>query len=145
MLLIRNFARKPSIVELSMGLCAFSLWAAASIGAPVMPFNPHSITHAFQMNQTGGIQQITAKDPNDKDLVAAIRTHLEAEAERFGNGQYSDPAWTHGKAMPGVKYLSAIKPGQMAITYRNVQGGAAVDYVGRDAATVDAIHKWLDA
>ena len=121
----------------------FSMLAA--IGAPVMPFNPHSVTHAFQKNQTGGIQQITAKDPNDKDLVAAIRTHLEAEAERFGNGQYSDPAWTHGKAMPGVKYLKAIKPGQMAITYRNVQGGAAVDYVGRDAATVEAIHKWLDA
>ena len=123
-------------------LCFFTL---AAVAAPVMPFNPHSITHAFQKNQTGGIQQITAKDPNDKDLIAAIRTHLEAEAERFGNGQYSDPAWTHGKAMPGVKYLNSIKPGQMAITYRNVPGGAAVDYVGNDAATIDAIHKWLDA
>ena len=117
----------------------------AAIGAPVMPFNVHSVTHVFQKNQSGGLQQEVAKDPNDKDLVASIRTHLEAEAERFGNGQYSDPAKAHGKPMPGVKYLSAIKPGQMAIAYRNVPGGAAVDYVGRDAATVDAIHKWLDA
>lgn len=123
-------------------LCLFTL---AASGAPIMPFNAHSVTHVFQKNQSGGIQQEVAKDPNDQNLIAAIRTHLEAEAQRFGDGQYSDPAWTHGKAMPGVKYLSAIKPGQMAITYRNVPGGAAVDYVGRDAATVDAIHKWLDA
>ena len=123
-------------------LCLFAL---AAIGAPIMPFNAHSVTHVFQKNEAGGIQQEVAKNPDDKDLVAAIRTHLEAEAQRFGDGQYSDPAKAHGKPMPGVKCLSAIKPGQMAITYRNVAGGAAVDYVGRDAATVDAIHKWLDA
>lgn len=122
-------------------LCGFTLPA---IGAPIMPFNTHSVTHVFQKNQSGGIQQEVAKDPNDAGLVAAIRTHLEAEAQRFGDGQYSDPAKAHGKPMPGVKYLSTIKPGQMAITYRNVPGGAAVDYVGQDAATVDAIHKWLD-
>ena len=124
---------------------AFISCAVATIAAPIMPFNARSTNHVFQKNQSGGIQQVTAKDPNDKDLVAAIRTHLEMEAARFGKGEYADPAWTHGKAMPGVKYLSAIKPGQMAITYRNVPGGAAVDYVGNDAATVDAIHKWLDA
>jgi len=90
------------------------------------------------MNQTGGIQQVVAKDPNDKQLVAAIRAYLEAEAQRFGNGDYSG----HFK---GVRKLKAIKPGQIAITYRNVPAGAAIDYVGADAAAVDAIHTWLDA
>ena len=123
-------------------LCLFSL---AAVAAPIMPFNVHSTNHVFQKNPSGGIQQVTAKDPNDKDLVAAIRTHLEMEAARFGKGEYADPAKVHGKGMPGLKYLSSIKPGQMAITYRNVPGGAAVDYVGADAATVDAIHKWFDA
>lgn len=117
----------------------------AKNGAMVMPFNVHNSTHVFQKNSTGGIQQVVTKDPNDKDLVAAIRTHLEMEAERFGRGDYSDPMKIHGKDMPGVKYLRAVKPGEISITYRNVPGGAAVDYVGNDAATVDAIHKWFDA
>ena len=111
----------------------------------VMPFDVHNSTHVFQKNQYGGIQQVVAKDPKDADLIAAIRGHLEMEAERFGKGDYSDPMKIHGKAMPGVQYLSHIKPGQIAITYRNVPAGAAVDYVGRDAATVEAIHRWFDA
>jgi hypothetical protein len=114
------------------------LFTLAAIGAPVMPFNVHSTTHVFQENQSGGIQQIVAKDSNDKALVAAIRSYLEAEAERFGNGDYSGP-------FKGVRNLKAVKPGQIAITYRNVPAGAAVDYVGRDAAAVNAIHKWFDA
>jgi len=117
----------------------------AQKGAMVMPFNIKNSTHVFQKNQSGGIQQVVAKDPNDKDLIAAIRSHLEMEADRFGKGDYSYPMKIHGMGMPGVQYLSHIKPGQIAITYRNVPAGAAVDYVGRDAATVDAIHKWFDA
>ena len=117
----------------------------AQKGAMVMPFNVHNSTHVFQKNQTGGIQQVVAKDPKDKDLIAAIRNHLVMEAGRFGDGDYSDPMKIHGMAMPGVQYLSKVKPGQIAITYRDVPTGGAVDYVGRDAATVDAIHKWFDA
>lgn len=134
-------------------LLAFAAFAAPTVrqqevakkGAMVMSFNVHNSTHVFQKNTMGGIQQVLAKDPNDKDLVAAIRSHLEMEADRFSKGDYSDPMKIHGMAMPGVQYLSKVKPGQIAITYRNVMGGAAVDYVGRDAATVDAIHKWFDA
>jgi len=112
--------------------------AIAAAPAPAAPFNGHNSTQAFQMNQSGGIQQVVAKDLNDKQLVAAIRSYLEAEAQRFGNGDYSG----HFK---GVRNLKAVKPGQIAITYRNVPAGAAIDYVGADAAAVDAIHKWLDA
>jgi hypothetical protein len=117
----------------------------AQKGAMVMPFNVHNSTHMFQKNPSGGIQQVIAKNPKDQKLIEAIRDHLLMEAERFGKGDYSDPMKIHGKGMPGVKYLSAVKPGQIAITYRNVPSGAAVDYVGADAATVGAIHKWFDA
>ena len=119
-------------------LYLFTLAAIAAAPAPTAPFNAHNATQVFQMNQSGGIQQITAKDPNNKDLIAAIRAYLEAEAQRFGNGDYSG----HFK---GVRNLKAVKPGRIAITYRNVPAGAAIDYVGVDAAAVDAIHKWLDA
>lgn len=114
------------------------LFTLAAIGAPAAPFNAHNSTQVFQINQSGGIQQVVAKDPNDKDLVAAIRMHLEMEAERFGNGDYSG-------RFKGVRHLKAVKPGQIHIIYRNVPAGAAIDYVGGDAAAVDAIHKWFDA
>ena len=121
-----------------MTAAILSLFLLTAVAAPAAPFNAHNSTQVFQMNQSGGIQQITAKDPNDKQLVAAIRSYLEAEAQRFGNRDYSG----HFK---GVRNLKAVKPGQIAITYRNVPAGAAIDYVGADAVAVDAIHKWLDA
>jgi len=119
--------------------------AVAEKGAMVMPFDVHNSTHVFQKTSTGGIQQVVAKDPKDQALVAAIRKHLEMEAERFGRGDYSDPMKIHGMDMPGVQYLSKLKPGQIAITYRNVPAGAAIDYVARDQASLDALHKWFDA
>lgn len=117
---------------------AFLSCVLAAIGAPAAPFNNHNSTQVFQKNQSGGFQQVTAKDPNDKALVAAIRSYMEAEAQRFGDGDYSGP-------FKGLRNLKAVKPAQIHIVYRNVQAGAAIDYVGADAAAVDAIHKWLDA
>lgn len=115
-----------------------SLFLLSAVVASAAPFNRHDSTQVFQENQSGGIQQIVAKDPNDKALIAAIRSYLEAEAERFGNGDYSGP-------LKGVRYLKVVKPDHIGIIYRNVPAGAAIDYVGRDVAAVDAIHKWLDA
>lgn len=47
--------------------------------------------------------------------------------------------------MPGVQYLSTVKPGQIGINYRDLLNGGEIRYTGKDAATVDAIHQWFDA
>lgn len=135
-------------------LCLFALTAVAApvaapaarqpASAPATPFNAQNSTQVFQMSQSGGIQQIVAKDPNDKALIAAIRAYLESQADRFGSGNYSGPMKIEGKDVPTAQYLKAVTPGQMSIIYRNVGSGAAVDYVGKDAATVAAIHAWFD-
>ena len=114
-------------------------------GAMVMPFDVHDSIHVFLKSPDGGTQQVLAKDSKDQDLIAAIRMHLSMEAERFGKGDYSDPMKIHGMDMPGVHYLSLVKPGQIAITYRDLPAGAEIRYSGKDADTVDAIHKWFDA
>ncbi|HEY1772980.1 MAG TPA: aspartate carbamoyltransferase [Gammaproteobacteria bacterium] len=132
--------QQAALVATFLGL--FVLTAAA---APTAPFNAQDSDQVFQMSQSGGIQQVTAKDPKDKALIAAIRAYLESQADRFGGGDYSGPLKIEGKDIPTAQYLKAIAPGQMSITYRNVGAGAAIDYMGKDAATVAAIHNWFDA
>lgn len=119
--------------------------AAAQTAALALPFNVQNSTQAFQKTQSGGIQQLVAKDPNDKALVAAIRSYLEKEAVAFGNADYSVPTRIDGKAVPAAPYFGSSQAGQIAITYRNVAAGAAIDYVGNDAASISAIHGWIDA
>ncbi len=114
-------------------------------GSMVMPFNIHNSTHVFQKTADGGLQQVVAKDASDKGIVDAIRMHLSMEANHFQKGDYSDPMKIHGMDMPGVQYLSTVKPGQIVIDYRNLPNGAEIHYAGKDTATVEAIHKWFDA
>lgn len=105
--------------------------------APATPFNAQNSNEVFQKNTSGGIHQILANDPKDKALVVAIRNYVEAEAARFSTADYG--------RIPGAAYLNTIKPRQMHVVYRQLLTGAAVDYIGEDAVTIDAIHKWLDA
>jgi type IV secretory pathway protease TraF len=124
---------------LTLCLLAVSIAAAAAPSAtPATPFNAQNSNQVYQKSTSGGIHQILANDPKDKALVAAIRSYVEAEAARFGTGDY-------GKGTPGIAYLNAIKPGHLHVVYRQLLTGAAVDYIGEDGPTVDAIHKWLDA
>lgn len=117
------------------------LAASAALGVPAAalatPFTAQNSNQVFQKTTSGGIHQILANDPKDKALIAAIRSYVEAEAARFGTGDY-------GK-VPGVGYLNTIKPDHLHVVYRLLLTGAAVDYMADDGTTIDAIHKWLDA
>ena len=119
--------RKVLYVVIATLLLSSVAWADA----------PAPQTQVFQKTTDGGIQQVTANDPKDQTRVATIRKDLEAEAARFGTGDYSGTL--------AVKYLAKLKPGEISIIYRNVGNGAAVDYKGNDAAGVSAVHDWIDA
>lgn len=141
------------MIILAATAMAPATWAAdtarqqevAQKGAMVMPFNGQNSKHVFQKMPDGGVQQVLANDASDKSLVEAIRGHLTMEADRFKKGDYSDPMKIHGMDMPGVQYLSSIKPGQIVITYHDLPNGGEVRYTGKDATTVTAIHNWFDA
>ena len=75
-------------------------------GATVMPFDLMRTTHFFDDNATGGVETVTANDKSDAEQTALIRSHLATEAERFGRGDFSDPAKIHGADMPGLATLS---------------------------------------
>jgi hypothetical protein len=118
--------------------------AVATQGATVMPFDLDQTTHVFEQTVDGGLQTVTADDPQDGEQVRLVREHLSAEAERFAAGDFSDPSQIHGDMMPGLAELSAVG-GAISIEYSDVPGGAAIRYSTEDAALVAALHQWFDA
>jgi hypothetical protein len=52
-------------------------------GSIVMPFDLSQTTHFFSTTDSGGFMQVRVKDPNNKEQVALIRSHLKSESENF--------------------------------------------------------------
>ncbi len=114
-------------------------------GKDVMPFNLAATTHVFSKRADGGIQQVIAKNPQDKVQVKLVRQHLQQIRDEFLKGDFSGPTHIHGQSMPGLAELQMAKSDQIAIAYENVKSGAALTYKTIDPSLVIALHKWFDA
>jgi hypothetical protein len=114
-------------------------------GADVMPFDLNATTHVFTKTGDGGVQQVLAKDPADHHQMMRVRMHLHDLQHQFLQGDFSGPSHIHGITMPGLAELKAAKPGEIAIDYRDVDGGASLTYRTGNAALVAALHAWFDA
>src|SRR5712691_9976366 len=93
----------------SIGLCASPSRQeeVAAKGAKVMPFDLEQTMHHFQPLEDGGLQAVMVKDPSNSTQIALIQAHLKEEAEKFRQGNFSDPANIHGDNMPGLAALHA--------------------------------------
>lgn len=114
-------------------------------GAHVMPFSLEQTTHIFTKTVQGGVQQVIVKDDSNTEQVELIREHLSEIATEFTQGNFSDPAEIHGDDMPGLAELRAAQAGQIRIVYKELPGGAEIDYSTSDARLIIAIHQWFDA
>jgi hypothetical protein len=117
----------------------------ARLGADVMPFSLKATTHVFTPTPDGGTQRVVAKDGADAAQVKLVRAHLQDIRTQFLKGDFSGPSHIHGQEMPGLATLQAAKPGQIAIGYEDVPGGAELRYQSSDPALVKALHTWFDA
>ena len=117
----------------------------AKRGADVMPFSLNATTHVFTKTADGGIQRVVAKSAGDAAQVKLVRAHLRDIQAQFVKGNFSGPTHIHGAEMPGLAELEAATPGQIAIDYRDVSGGAELSYRTTDARLVLALHRWFDA
>lgn len=118
----------------------------AAGGEHVMPFDLARTTHKFTDDQEGGIEAITANDPNDKEQVGLIQMHLQMEQGRFASGDFTDPASIHGETMPGMAGLSeAAKSGRLQVKFAALPTGAQLTYSSSDAVVVAAVHDWFAA
>jgi hypothetical protein len=117
----------------------------AERGKDVMPFSLKDTTHVFTKTADGGIQRVVVKDVANADQTKLVRTHLREIEQQFRKGDFSGPSHIHGNDMPGLDALRTAKPGQIAIAYRNIDGGAELAYRTSDPKMVAALHKWFDA
>jgi hypothetical protein len=116
----------------------------ATRGAQVMPFDLDRTTHLFDREADGGVQSVTADDPNDAEQIRLIRDHLRHEADAFSRGDFSDPARIHGEDMPG---LATLRRGadKIEVAYSDLPNGAQITYVSGDVVVVHALHEWFEA
>ncbi|GIK41118.1 MAG: hypothetical protein BroJett011_49510 [Chloroflexota bacterium] len=115
-----------------------------NMGHQVMPFDLSQTTHIFEMTDSGGIQQVIAKDPGAKEQISLIQQHLQHEAMRFSGGDFSDPTSLHGAEMPGIKELAG-GVAQVKIEYTTLPNGAQITFTTQDLHLITAIHRWFGA
>ncbi|MEO8839564.1 MAG: aspartate carbamoyltransferase [Herbaspirillum sp.] len=114
-------------------------------GAQVMPFDLKETTHLFTKTNDGGIQQVVAKNPQNRMQIKLIREHLQEISNQFGKGDFSAPMQIHGAEMPGLKELKKARPGEILINYKALSDGGEVEYSTSNATLVAALHRWFDA
>jgi hypothetical protein len=109
----------------------------------VMPFSMDATMHQFEPTKTGGLMLVTVHDA-DPQQIALVRAHLQKEAAAFARGNYGDPAYIHGKNMPGLAALSAGAK-RITVHYTPVSDGAAIAFRTSDAGLISALHRWFAA
>jgi hypothetical protein len=114
-------------------------------GARVMPFSLEETTHIFTKKEKGGVQLVIVKNKADSGQIRLIREHLSKISKEFRRGDFSGPAEIHGEDMPGLAKLKAAKPGEIRIAYRELQGGAEIEYSSENPNLIEALHAWFDA
>jgi len=114
-------------------------------GRDVMPFDAAATLHVFTKDAEGGVQQVVARNKGDVRQATVVRQHLKDIRGQFLRGDFSAPGHIHGAQMPGLKELQAAKPGQIAIDYKEIRGGAQLAWRTSDPVLVAAVHQWFDA
>jgi len=114
------------------------------MGSHVMPFDLTQTTHIFEMTESGGVQQVIAKNTDDTEQVALIQQHLQHEAMMFSTGDFSDPTSLHGDAMPGIKELTA-GAAHINVEYAALPDGGQITFTTQDLQLITAIHRWFGA
>jgi hypothetical protein len=110
-------------------------------GAQVMGVDQTTSTHRFDLLADGG--RITLqRDSADAAGTTTIRAHLRQLAAAFTAGDFSMPAMTHDRDVPGTATMAA-KRGVIRYRMRNLPRGGEVLISTRDSAALRAIGEFI--
>lgn len=110
-------------------------------GARVMGVDQYTSAHRFEDLPDGG-RIVLTRDPADTAGVRAIREHLRAIAAAFARGDFTDPARTHDRPVPGTAALAARRA-HVRYAFAERPGGGAVRITTRDAEALRAVRAFL--
>lgn len=113
-----------------------------SRGDQAMGFSHARATHHFRLTLDGGLIEVTANDPEDKESIDQIKKHLELIARLFAEGDFNKPMMTHGKTPPGVEVMARMKS-EIAYKYEGTGRGGRVRASTKNPEALGAIHEFL--
>ena len=111
-------------------------------GDRAMGFSQEATTHHFHTAPSGGVIEVTVRDPADTASLTAVRSHLQAIAVAFAAGDFSIPAAVHAQEPPGV---AAMRRAGDAINYRYAElpAGGQVVITATNEKAIAAVHDFL--
>lgn len=111
-------------------------------GAKAMGFDQAKVVHHFYLLKNGGAVEVSAKNADDKDTIAAIQQHLANQAKAFEKGNFETPTEVHAKPPDGVPVLKKLR---REITFEVVQmdSGAALRMLTVNSQAKQAIHDFM--
>lgn len=111
-------------------------------GNQVMGFSQENTTHHFILKKNGGTILVEAKDPEDKQTIEQIRTHLNVVASSFAAGDFTMPHSVHLQVAPGVEELTTLK-NKIRYEYSETKSGGSVLIATEDEKALASIHEFL--
>ena len=113
-------------------------------GDKVMGFEHTRTTHHFLLKPDGGVIQVEAKDPADRESIAKTQYHLADIAEKFAAGDFSMPFAIHDRVLPGVPEMTRLKS-EIRFRYEETESGARVHIATENSEAREAVHAFLRA
>lgn len=107
-----------------------------------MGFSQTTTTHHFYLTPTGGIVQVTAKDPKNADQVATVQMHLKHITAMFSDGDFSAPHFVHDTNPPGVETMKRLRS-SIRYTSEPMADGGRISIATDSPEALAAIHDFL--
>lgn len=107
-----------------------------------MGFSQSTTSHHFYLTQTGGVIQVTAKDPQNAGEVATVQMHLRHIVEMFSEGDFSIPHFVHDTNPPGAETMKRLRS-SIRYTSETMDNGGRIKIETDSPEAVAAIHDFL--
>ncbi|HEX6770523.1 MAG TPA: hypothetical protein VF126_00760 [Acidobacteriaceae bacterium] len=135
---------------IAIGLTLWLGWAAAQSPGVAqrgeshegMGFSQITTSHHFFLTKTGGIIQVTAKDPKNAEQIATVQMHLKHIVGMFADGNFSIPHFVHDTNPPGATTMKRLR-GSIRYTNEPMAAGGRILIETDSAEALAAIHDFL--
>jgi len=107
-----------------------------------MGFSQTTTTHHFYLTQTGGIIQVTAKDPTNTQQIATVQMHLKHIVGMFSEGDFSTPHFVHDTNPPGAATMKRLRS-SIQYTNETIDNGGRIKIETASPEALTAIHDFL--